>query len=55
VFYIVTLFGFLFFAVKNQSIPGLNAAVCAMTLGGLAQTLWLWWRSRNIPADHTVE
>ena len=55
VFYIVTLFGFLFFAVKNQNIPGLNAAVCAMTLGGLAQTLWLWWRSRNIPAAHTVE
>ena len=55
VFYIVTLFGFLFFAVKNQNIPGLNAAVCAMTLGGLAQTLWLWWRSRNIPEDHSLE
>ena len=52
VFYIITLFGFLFFAVKNQSIPGLNAAVCAMTLGGIAQTLWLWRRSRGIAREY---
>jgi len=36
-------------------MPGLNAAVCALTLGSLAQTLWLWWRSRNIPEDHSFE
>ena len=52
VFYIVTLFGFLFFAVKNQSTPGLNAAVCAMTLGGITQTLWLWRRSRGIAREY---
>ena len=48
VFYIVTLFTYLFFIVRGQSQPGLNAAVSAMTLGGLAQMSWLWWRSRGL-------
>ena len=52
VFFIVTLFGFLFFAVQTQSMPGLNAAVCAMTLGGVVQMLWLWRRSHGIALEY---
>jgi hypothetical protein len=26
--------------------------VCAMTLGGIAQTLWLWRRSRGIAREY---
>jgi Na+-driven multidrug efflux pump len=55
IFFTSTLFIFLYLVVKQQSMPGLNAAVCAMTLGSLAQTLWLWWRSRNIPEDHSLK
>jgi hypothetical protein len=55
VFFIVTLFGFLFYAVQTQSLPGLNAAVCAMTLGGMAQTLWLWRRSHGISQDYLAK
>lgn len=52
VFFIVTLFASLFFAVKSQSMPGLNAAVCAMFIAGVAQTLWLWRRSHGIAQDY---
>ena len=55
VFFIVTLFGFLFFAVQSQSMLGLNAAVCAMTLGGVAQTLWLWRRSHGIALEYLAK
>ena len=55
VFFIVTLFAFLFFAVKNQSMPGLNAAVCSMFLAGVAQTLWLWRRSHGITRDYLAQ
>jgi len=54
VFYIVTLFTFLYFTVTAQSQPGLNAAVSAMTLGGLAQMLWLGWRSRGLHTNLTM-
>ena len=54
VFYIITLFTFLYFTVTTQSQPGLNAAVSAMTLGGLCQMLWLGWRSRGLHTDLTM-
>ena len=34
-----------------QTQPGLNAAVSAMTLGGLSQMLWLGWRSRGLHTE----
>ena len=48
VFFTSTLFIFLFIVVLNRSMPGLNAAVCAMTLGSISQMLWLWWRSLGL-------
>ena len=49
VFYTVSLFTFLSIIISyRETMPGLNAAVCAMTIGGFLQTSWLWWRSRRL-------
>jgi hypothetical protein len=47
-FFTSTLFIFLYFIVKHQAMPGLNAAVCAMSIGSFLQLLWLAWRSREL-------
>tara|TARA_Y100000588_G_scaffold70572_1_gene72398 strand:- start:1454 stop:2758 length:1305 start_codon:yes stop_codon:yes gene_type:complete len=49
ILYTLTLLAFLSLIVSNQSMPGLNAAVCAMSIGGLLQMLWLWKRTRELP------
>ncbi len=48
IFFTGTLFIFLYFIVKHQAMPGLNAAICAVSIGGFLQLLWLAWRSRGI-------
>lgn len=47
-FYTVTVFVFLTCIVMFKAMAGLDAAVLAMSIGGLLQLLWLWWRSRGI-------
>ena len=48
VFFTTSLFAFISITVSRQSMPGLNAAVCAMTIGGFLQMAWLWWRSLGL-------
>ena len=48
VFFTSTLFIFLYFIVKFQAMPGLNAAICAVSIGSFLQLLWLAWRSRGL-------
>ena len=47
-FFTSTLFIFLYFIVKFQAMPGLNAAMCAASIGSFLQLLWLAWRSRGL-------
>ena len=53
IFFTSTLFIFLYLVVKQQSMPGLNAAVCALSLGSFTQMLWLWWRSLGLAKTDT--
>ncbi|MBL67234.1 MAG: hypothetical protein CMO74_02095 [Verrucomicrobiales bacterium] len=49
-FYTLSLFIFISIITAQQSMPGLNAAVLAMTIGGILQMSWLWIRCRALGA-----
>ena len=53
VFFTASLFAFISIIVSRQSMPGLNAAVCAMTIGGFLQMAWLWWRCLGLAKTDT--
>jgi len=53
VFFTTSLFAFISIIVSRQSMPGLNAAVCAMTIGGFLQMAWLWWRCLGLAKTDT--
>lgn len=47
-FYTFTLFVFLTIVVSGKSMAGLDAAVAAMSIGGVMQLAWLGWRARGL-------
>ena len=50
VFTLVTISLVLAAGASYGKITGLYVSLAAMTLGGLLQLTWLWWRSRALPA-----
>lgn len=50
VIYLVLSGALLALGVARQPMAGILFALGAFTLGGIAQTAWLWWRSRDVLA-----
>lgn len=47
ILYLVVTAGVLGIGVMLQQLPGLTITVIGMTVAGLTQVGWLWWRSRS--------
>ena len=53
VFFTISIFVFLWVIVIWQAMDGLEAAVCAMSIGGFLQMAWLWWRCLDLAETDT--